>query len=76
MMEGGLEAIMEQEVAKAKVGDMLTYRMIIDKIIPSQKDCTIAIELPSIAAVDGGGLAQSKTLQAGVDSDITPNEGE
>ena len=76
MMEGGLEAILDQVVAKAKTGDMLACRMILDKIIPTQKDRTIAIELPPIATVDGVGRAQSEILQAVVDGDITPNEGE
>lgn len=76
MMEGGLEAILDQVVAKAKAGDMLACRMIIDKIIPTQKDRTIAIELPPIATIDEVGRAQSEILQAVVDGDITPNEGE
>ena len=76
MMEGGLEAILDQVVAKAKAGDMLACRMIIDKIIPTQKDRTIAIELPPIATLDEVGRAQSEILQAVVDGDITPNEGE
>jgi hypothetical protein len=76
MMEGSLEAILDQVVAKAKAGDMLACRMIIDKIIPPQKDRTIAIELPPIASIDGVGRAQSEILQAVVDGDITPNEGE
>ena len=76
MMEGGLEAILDQVVAKAKAGDMLACRMILDKIIPTQKDRTVAIELPSISTLDGVGRAQSEILQAVVDGDITPNEGE
>ena len=76
MMEGGLEAILDQVVAKAKAGDMLACRMIIDKIIPTQKDRTIAIELPAITNLVGVGLAQSEILQAVVDGEITPNEGE
>jgi hypothetical protein len=76
MMEGGLEAILDQVVAKAKAGDMLACRMILDKIIPTQKDRTIAIELPPITTLDGVGRAQSEILQAVVDGDITPNEGE
>ena len=76
IMEGGLEAILDQVVTKAKAGDMLACRMIIDKIIPTQKDRTITIELPPIATVDEVGRAQSEILQAVVDGDITPNEGE
>jgi hypothetical protein len=76
MMEGGLETILDQVVAKAKAGDMLACRMIIDKIIPAQKDRTVAIELPPITSVDEVGRAQSEILQAVVDGDITPNEGE
>ena len=76
MMEGGLEAILDQVVAKAKAGDMLACRMILDKIIPTQKDRTVSIELPPIATLDGVGRAQSEILQAVVDGDITPNEGE
>ena len=55
---------------------MLACQMIIDKIIPTQKDRTIAIELPVIATLDGVGRVQSEILQAVVDGDITPNEGE
>ena len=76
MMEGGLEDILAQVVAKAKAGDMLACRMIIDKIIPTQKDRTIAIELPVIANLTGVARAQSEILQAVVDGEITPNEGE
>lgn len=76
MMEGGLEAVLQQVVERAKSGDMLACRMIIDKIIPTKKDRTIAIDLPLISTLDGVGHAQSKILQAVVDGDITPNEGE
>ena len=76
MMEGGLEAILDQVVARAKAGDMLACRMIIDKIIPTQKDRTIAMELPAINNSAGVGLAQSEILQAVVDGSITPSEGE
>jgi hypothetical protein len=76
MMEGGLEAVLQQVVERAKSGDMLACRMIIDKIIPSKKDRTVAIDLPAISTLDGVGRAQSEILQAVVDGDITPNEGE
>jgi hypothetical protein len=76
MMEGGLEAVLKQVVERAKSGDMLACRMIIDKIIPTKKDRTVAIDLPSIATIEGVGRAQSEILQAVVDGDITPNEGE
>lgn len=76
MMEGGLEAILEQVVAKAKAGDMLACRIIIDKFVPNQKDRTVAIELPPIVTLDEVGHAQSEILQAVVSGDITPNEGE
>ena len=76
MMEGGLKAVLEQVVERAKSSDMLGCRMIIDKIIPNQKDRTVAIDLPTIATLDGVGRAQSEILQAVVDGDITTNEGE
>jgi hypothetical protein len=76
MMEGGLKAVLEQVVERAKSSDMLACRMIIDKIIPNQKDRTVAIDLPTIATLDGVGRAQSEILQAVVDGDITTNEGE
>ena len=76
MMEGGLEAVLEQVVERAKSGDMLACRMIIDKIIPTKKDRAVAIELSPITTLGGVGRAQSEILQAVVGGDITPNEGE
>lgn len=76
LMEGNLEEVLTTVIERAKQGDMVACRMIVDKVLPNSKERPVAIDLPAIEDLEGVGKAQTEILQAVASGDITPNEGE
>lgn len=76
LMEGNLEEVLTTVIERAKQGDMVACRMIVDKVMPNSKERPVAIDLPAIEDLEGVGKAQTEILQAVASGDITPNEGE
>lgn len=76
LMEGNLKEVLETVINRAKGGDMVACRMVVDKVLPNSKDRPIALKLPLINDLSGVGLAQAEILHAVSIGDITPSEGE
>jgi hypothetical protein len=76
LLEGDLEAITRVCVDKAKGGDMMACRLIIDKLIPNRRERYIDLQLPKLAGTAIIPQALAHTLEAVVLGKITPGEGQ
>jgi hypothetical protein len=74
LMEGGAEAIVQAVVEAAVKGDMAAARLVLDRIVPVRKGRAIYLTLPAIDTTAGLSEAQSATVAAMAEGEITPDE--
>jgi hypothetical protein len=74
LMEGGAEAIVQAVVDAAAKGDMTAARLVLDRVVPVRKGRAIYLTLPAIETAAGVSEAQSATLAAMAEGEITPDE--
>ena len=75
LMDDGANAITQAVIAKAKEGDLVAARIILDRLIPPAKERPITMTLPDTSDASGISAAQSAILQAVGAGDLLPGEG-
>jgi hypothetical protein len=75
LLEGDVEAIAKVCVARAKGGDMMACKLILDKLIPNRRERSIDLQLPQLAGAAEVPQALGATLGAVAEGQITPGEG-
>jgi hypothetical protein len=74
LMEGGAEAIVQAVIHAAAKGDMTAARLVLDRVVPVRKGRAIHLTLPLIESAAGVSQAQSATVAAMAEGEITPDE--
>lgn len=75
---GDLDAIIATIVDKAKAGDLVAAKLILDRVAPPPKSRTVSVELSPIGQWDGGDTALQSyrtIIEAVASSQISPAEG-
>ena len=75
LLDGDLEAITQVCIDKAKGGDLVAVKLILDKLLPQARERTIALKLPPVAGVGDLPKVLSAILKAVGQGVITPQEG-
>jgi hypothetical protein len=76
LLEGDLEAITRVCVDKAKGGDLVACKLILDKLIPNCRERPIDLQLPRLTGNAEIPQALADTLAAVAQGQITPGEGQ
>ena len=76
LLEGDLRAITKVCIDKAKDGDMMACKLILDKLIPNRRERAIDLPLPKLAGTAEIPQALADTLEAVAIGKITPGEGQ
>jgi hypothetical protein len=76
LLEGDLETITQVCVDKAKAGDLMAVKLILDKIIPNAKERPLSLQLPKIKSARDIPLALEAVMTAVSLGDINPGEGQ
>ena len=74
LLAGDLEAITRKCIEKAKAGDMVAIRLVLDKLIPSAKSLPVTFPLPKLEKAADLRQALAKVLQACSQGKLTPDE--
>ena len=61
-------------VAKARKGDMVAARLVLDRIWPAVRGRALKLDLPSVADAAGINAAHTKLLASVADGTLTPEE--
>ena len=75
LLEGDLEAITKICVERAKGGDMVACKLILDKLIPNRRERAIDLQLPKLGGSAEIPQALADILVAVAQGKITPGEG-
>jgi hypothetical protein len=67
-------AITRAVVAKAKRGDMVAARLVLDRLWPPARGRTLKLDLPSVTNAAAVNKAHAKLLEAVSDGTLTPEE--
>jgi hypothetical protein len=76
LLDGDLQAITEVIIQKAKAGDLMACRLIMDKLIPNCRERAIDLQLPQLSGAKEVPQALAATLAAVTQGKITPGEGQ
>ena len=76
LLEGGLRAIAKVCVDKAKTGDLLACKLVLDKLIPNRRERAIDLRLPKLVGTAKIPQALADTLETVAQGKITPGEGQ
>jgi hypothetical protein len=76
LLEGDLRTIAKVCVDKAKGGDMVACKLILDKLIPNRRERPIDLQLPKLEGTAEIPQALAHTLEAVAQGKITPGEGQ
>jgi hypothetical protein len=76
LFEGDAEEIVAAVINKAKDGDMVAARIVIERLLPPAKERPIQIALPDTSTTEGIGAAQDTILAAVSRGDLLPGEGD
>ena len=76
LLEGDLQAITRVCIDKAKGGDLVACKLILDKIIPNCRERSIDLQFPQLAGAAEVPQALAATLEAVAQGKITPGEGQ
>ena len=76
LLEGDLQAITRVCIDKAKGGDLVACKLILDKIIPNCRERSIDLQFPQLAGAAEVPQALATTLEAVTQGKITPGEGQ
>ena len=75
LLEGDLQAISRVCIDKAKSGDLVACKLVMDKLIPTPRERYVALQLPQITGVADVSKALVTTLKSIAQGEITPGEG-
>jgi len=76
ILEDDLEAVCQKAISEAKKGNIQAIKIILDRILPPQKDKPIHIEIPNIETPSDILKSANELTQAVANGSITPSEGE
>jgi hypothetical protein len=76
LLEGDLQAITRVCIDKAKGGDLVACKLILDKLIPNRRERAIDLQLPKLAGTGEIPQALADILVAVAQGKITPGEGQ
>lgn len=76
LLEGDLEAITQKCIDKAKEGDLMAAKLILDKALPNVKERPISFKFPKVEGAADVPDALSAVLKAVGKGEITPGEGQ
>jgi hypothetical protein len=76
LLEGDLEAVTQKCVEKAKEGDMMAVKLILDKVLPNARERRLSIKLPQIEGATDLPAALAAILGAVGNGELTPGEGQ
>ena len=76
LLEGDLEAITRVCIEKAKAGDLLAVKLILDKLLPNQRERSINLKVPRVKGAQDLPQALEAVMKAVAQGEITPSEGQ
>lgn len=76
LLEGDLENICRHLIQEALSGNIQAIKMVLDRILPSRRDCPIVIDLPVLQTTKDALHAMSLISKSVAVGDISPSEGE
>jgi hypothetical protein len=74
LMEGEAEEVVQAVLQKAKDGDMVAARIVLDRVAPPRRDRPIEVKLPKIESAADAARALSAILSALGEGLLTPSE--
>ena len=74
LMDGAAEDVVNAVVSRAKDGDMVAAKLVLDRIAPVRKGRPVSLPLPPVETAAGVLAALGATVTAMADGDITPDE--
>src|SRR5262245_41569699 len=74
LLEGEAEEIGRVLVQKAKEGNLIAARIVMDRVLPSRRDKPVAFEVPAITKVTDVPMAMGAIVTAVAKGDLTPSE--
>jgi hypothetical protein len=76
LLEGDLEAITQVCVDKAKAGDLMAVKLILDKLLPTRRERSINLKFPNVKGTQDLPRALETVMQAVAAGELTPGEGQ
>jgi hypothetical protein len=76
LLEGDLEAITQVCIAKAKDGDLMAVKLILDKLLPNRRERSIDLKVPRVKGAQDLPQALEAVMQAVATGELTPGEGQ
>jgi hypothetical protein len=76
LLEGDLQAITRVCIDKAKGGNLVACKLILDKLIPNRRERAIDLQLPKLGGTAEIPQALADALEAVAQGKITPGEGQ
>jgi hypothetical protein len=76
LMEGDIEQVTQVCIDKAKEGDLLAVKLILDKVIPQARERHISLRLPNVEGAPDIPVALAAVLGAVGNGTLTPGEGQ
>jgi hypothetical protein len=76
LLEGDLEAITQVCIDKAKDGDLMAVKLILDKLLPNRRERSINLKVPRVKGAQDIPQALEAVMQAVAAGDLTPGEGQ
>jgi hypothetical protein len=76
LLEGDLETITRVCVDKAKDGDLMAVKLILDKVIPNARERRLSIKLPQVEGAANLPSVLAAVLKLVSNGELTPGEGQ
>lgn len=76
LLEGDLEAITQVCIDKAKDGDLMAVKLILDKVIPNARERRLSVKLPQVEGAGDLPAALAAVLKLVGSGELTPGEGQ
>ena len=76
LLEGDLEAITQVCIDKAKAGDLIAVKLILDKLLPNRRERSVNLKLPRVKDAQDLPKALEAVMQTVAVGELTPGEGQ
>jgi hypothetical protein len=73
-MEDDADAIVQAVIERAKGGDMVAAKIVLDRIVPIRKGAVVELDLPKVTTSRGVAAAMAALVDAMSAGAITPDE--
>lgn len=74
LLEGQVEQLTQKCIDAALEGDTVAMRLCLERLVPTAKDRTIRLDLPSTATIEGVGQAFDVVMVALAEGEVAPSE--